>query len=151
MQRKSAQRRIKSPSSLTLFTIRLFRIRLYQRWRCKVTSNPSDRPIWFVVAPLWFVDAAFCISNTQHLLNITSISTLFFQNPCTIQINVLPIAAIELVCIPLELQASHFFYQDLREGGIIILCGNSTILYWLFYKQREKKISLPLVVFVGAD
>ena len=59
--------------------------------RCKITSNPSDRPIWFVIYPLLFADAAFCISNTQHLLKIASISALFFQNPCTIQINALPL------------------------------------------------------------
>ena len=45
--------------------------------RCKITSNPPNRPIWFVDAQLWFVNAAFCISNTQHLLKIASISTLF--------------------------------------------------------------------------
>ena len=31
--------------------------------RCKITSNPPNRTIWFVVAPLWFVDAAFFISK----------------------------------------------------------------------------------------
>ena len=42
------------------------------------TRNANmDRPIWFVDAPLWFVDTSFCISNTQHLLKIASISTLF--------------------------------------------------------------------------
>ena len=29
--------------------------------------------------------------NTQHLLKTTSISAFFFQNPCTIQINALPL------------------------------------------------------------
>ena len=57
----------------------------------EITSNPPNRPIWFVIYPLWFVDTSFCISNTQQLLKIASISTLFFQNPCTIQINVLPL------------------------------------------------------------
>ena len=50
-----------------------------------------NRPIWFVDDPIWFVDTSFCISNTQQLLKITSISTLFFQKPCTIQINALPL------------------------------------------------------------
>ena len=59
--------------------------------RCKITSNPPNRPIWFVDAQLWFADAAFCISNTQHLLKIASISALFPQKPCTIQINALPL------------------------------------------------------------
>ena len=31
--------------------------------RCKITSNPPNRPIWFVDDPLWFADAAFCISK----------------------------------------------------------------------------------------
>ena len=55
----------------------------------EITSNPPNRPIWFVDDPLWFADTSFCISNTQQLLKITSNSALFFQNPCTIQINVL--------------------------------------------------------------
>ena len=59
--------------------------------RCKITSNPPNRLIWFVDNPLWFADAAFSSRNTQHLLRITSISTLFFQTPCTIQINALPL------------------------------------------------------------
>ena len=59
--------------------------------RCKITSNPPNRPIWFVDDPIWFVDTSFCISNTQQLLKITSISTLFPQKPCTIQINALPL------------------------------------------------------------
>ena len=33
----------------------------------------------------------FASQNTQHLLKTTSISTLFPQNPCTIQINALPL------------------------------------------------------------
>ncbi|WP_301638772.1 hypothetical protein, partial [Xylanibacter brevis] len=55
----------------------------------EITSNPPNRPIWFVDDPLWFVNASFCISNTQQLLKITSNSALFFQKPCTIQINAL--------------------------------------------------------------
>ena len=31
--------------------------------RCKITSNPPNRPIWFVDAQLWFADAAFFISK----------------------------------------------------------------------------------------
>ena len=59
------------------------------RHRCsKGSTILPHSPIWFVIYTLWFVDTSFCISNTQHLLKITSISTLFFQNPCTIQINV---------------------------------------------------------------
>ena len=57
----------------------------------EITSNPPNRPIWFVDDPLWFADTSFCISNTQQLLKITSISTLFPQKPCTIQINALPL------------------------------------------------------------
>ena len=57
----------------------------------EITSNPPNRPIWFVDDPLWFADTSFCISNTQQLLKITSNSALFFQNPCTIQINALPL------------------------------------------------------------
>src|SRR5574344_2844506 len=57
---------------------------------CPMTL-PPNRPIWFVIYPLWFVDTLFCISNTQQLLKIASISALFFQKPCTIQINVLPL------------------------------------------------------------
>ena len=30
----------------------------------EITSNPPNRPIWFVIYPLWFVNAAFCTS--QH-------------------------------------------------------------------------------------
>ena len=41
--------------------------------------------------PTLGINAAFFISNTQQLLKITSISTLFPQIPCTIQINVLPL------------------------------------------------------------
>ena len=71
----------------------------------EITSNPPNRTIWFVDAQLWFADAAFCISNTQHLLKIASISTHFFQNPCTIQINVLPLQQqflprLFLECVP---------------------------------------------------
>ena len=71
----------------------------------EITSNPPNRPIWFVIYPLWFVDTSFCISNTQQLLKIASISTLFFQNPCTIQINVLPLQQqfqprLFLECVP---------------------------------------------------
>ena len=29
----------------------------------KITINPPNRPIWFVDDPLWFADAAFCISK----------------------------------------------------------------------------------------
>ena len=29
----------------------------------EITSNPPNRPIWFVDAQLWFADAAFCISK----------------------------------------------------------------------------------------
>ena len=57
----------------------------------EITSNPPNRPIWFVDDPLWFADTSFCISNTQQLLKITSNSTLFPQKPCTIQIHVLPL------------------------------------------------------------
>ena len=59
--------------------------------RCKITPNPPNRPIWFVDAQLWFADVAFCISKHPNLLKTTSISEFFFQNPCTIQINVLPL------------------------------------------------------------
>ena len=31
--------------------------------RCKITSNPPNRPIWVVDAQLWFADAAFYISK----------------------------------------------------------------------------------------
>ena len=83
--------------------------------RCKITSNPPNRPIWFVDAQLWFADAAFCISNTQHLLKITSISTLFFQNPCTIQINVLPLHQQNPPRLPLD--------QRTRAGLLLLyLC-----------------------------
>ena len=37
--------------------------RTYPYRRCKITSNPPNRTIWFVDAPLWFEDAAFCISK----------------------------------------------------------------------------------------
>ena len=57
----------------------------------EITSNPPNRPIWFVDDPLWFADTSFCISNTQQLLKITSISALFPQNPCIIQIIALPL------------------------------------------------------------
>ena len=57
----------------------------------EITSNPPNRPIWFVDDPIWFADTSFCISNTQQLLKIASNSALFFQKPCTIQINVLPL------------------------------------------------------------
>ena len=57
----------------------------------EITSNPPNRPIWFVDDPLWFADTSFCISNTQQLLKITSNSAHFFQKPCTIQINALPL------------------------------------------------------------
>ena len=57
--------------------------------RCEITSNPPNRPIGFVDAQLWFADAAFCISKHPTSVNNTSISALFPQNPCTIQINVL--------------------------------------------------------------
>ena len=56
--------------------------------RYKVSTILPHSPIWFVIYPLWFVDTSFCISNTQQLLKIASISTLFPQNPCTIKINV---------------------------------------------------------------
>ena len=35
--------------------------------RCKITSNPPNRPIWFVVAQLCLADAAFCIQNAIKL------------------------------------------------------------------------------------
>ena len=37
------------------------KVHLYER--CKITSNPPNRTIWFVDAQLWFADAAFCISK----------------------------------------------------------------------------------------
>ena len=47
--------------------------------RCEITSNPPNRPIWFVDNPLGFADAAFCISkhptsvkNRLHFLTFPS-------------------------------------------------------------------------------
>ena len=59
--------------------------------RCKITSNPPNRPIWFVDAQLWFADAAFCISKHPTFVKNHLHFRTFFQNPCTIQINALPL------------------------------------------------------------
>ena len=34
---------------------------LVESARYKVSTNPPNRTIWFVIYPLWFADAAFCI------------------------------------------------------------------------------------------
>ena len=44
----------------------------------------------------------FASLNTQHLLKITSNSALIFQNPCTIQINVLPLHQQKPPRLPLD-------------------------------------------------
>ena len=64
---------------------------LVESARYKVSTNPPNRTIWFVDDPLWFVDAVFFIYKHPTSVKTTSISTLFPQNPCTIQINALPL------------------------------------------------------------
>ena len=53
--------------------------------RCKITSNPPNRPIWFVDNPLWFADAAFCISKHQtsvkNHLHFRTFSSKSLHNP----------------------------------------------------------------------
>ena len=76
---------------------------------CKVTSNPPNRTIWFVDDPLWFVNAAFCTSQhtttVKNHLQFRSFSAKSLHNSNKSR----TFASTELVCIPLELQASHFF------------------------------------------
>ena len=54
-------------SDSTEIWIIFFSIAEVQLTLSKVTSNSSDRPIWFVDDPLWFADAAFCIQNAIKL------------------------------------------------------------------------------------
>ena len=53
--------------------------------RCEITSNPPNRPIWFVDAPLWFADAAFCISkhptSVKHHLHFHIFIPKALHNP----------------------------------------------------------------------
>ena len=53
--------------------------------RCEITSNPPNRTIWFVDAPLWFADAAFCISkhptSVKNHLQFRTFSTKSLHNP----------------------------------------------------------------------
>ena len=41
---------------------------LVESARYKVSTNPPNRTIWFVIYPLWFVNAAFCTS--QHTTTV---------------------------------------------------------------------------------
>ena len=56
---------------------------------CKITSNPPNRTIWFVDDPLWFADAAFCISKHPTSVKNHLHFHTFPQKSCTIQINAL--------------------------------------------------------------
>ena len=53
--------------------------------RCKITSNPPNRPIWFVDAQLWFADAAFFISkhptSVKNNLHFRSFLPKSLHNP----------------------------------------------------------------------
>ena len=52
---------------------------------CKITSNPPNRTIWFVDDPLWFADAAFCISkhptSVKNHLQFRTFSAKSLHNP----------------------------------------------------------------------
>ena len=66
-------------------------------------------PIWFVIYPLWFVNAAFCTSqHTTTVKNTRQIIT-FLPKLLHNSNKSRTFVSTELVCIPLELQASHFF------------------------------------------
>ena len=55
-------------------------------------NNFNNRiEVWDIVLPYSSTIAVLMPLITQLLLKTTSISTLFFQNPCTIQINALPL------------------------------------------------------------
>lgn len=54
----------------------------------KVIYILPHSPIWFVIYPHWFVNAAFLSPNTQQLLKTSIKSSLFFPNSCTTQIKV---------------------------------------------------------------
>ena len=68
-----------------------------------------------------FLNGAFCIQLAAARKN-SETSLLIFLSPCTILLPKLlhnsnksrTFAITELVCIPSELQASHFFYYKLR-------------------------------------
>ena len=54
-------------------------------------SNSKWVLFWKDLVNLHLLFESEAYRNTHHLLKITSISTLFYQNPCTIQIIVLPL------------------------------------------------------------
>ena len=74
------------------------------RWFKYLSPDP-----WFVIYPLWFVNASFCMSqHTTTVKNTRQIITFLPKLLHNSNKN-RTFASTELVCIPLELQASHFF------------------------------------------
>ena len=90
---------------------------LVESARYKVSTNPPNRTIWFVDAPLWFADAVFFIYKHPTSVKTTSISALFPQNPCTIQINALPLQHENPPSLSTMLKcAGRFFYMYLWQS-----------------------------------
>ena len=80
------------------------------RHRCyKGSTILPYSPIWFVIYPLWFVNAAFCTS--QHPTTVKNARQIITFLPKLLHNSnkSRTFASTELVCIPSELQASHFF------------------------------------------
>ena len=83
--------------------------------RCKITSNPPNRPIWFVDAPLWFVNAAFCISKHPTSVKNHLHFRTFSSKSLHIQINALSLQQQIPPRFPFEqrTRAELRFYRDM--------------------------------------
>ena len=75
----------------------------------KVSTILPHSPIWFVIYPHWFVNAAFCTSKHPTTVKNARQIITFLPKLLHNSNKSRTFASTELVCIPSELQASHFF------------------------------------------
>ena len=98
--------------------------------RCKITSNPPNRTIWFVVAPLWFVDAAFFISKHPTSVKNHLHFRIFPSKPLHNPINALS----------LHHKNPPSLSTMLKSAGRFIL--------WNIMNHRDRSVPCPFVLWL---